>query len=43
MNVLETEVVGLVPQAALVATAEYYLQLEGFKRDQVLETRLRQV
>jgi glutamate formiminotransferase len=40
--VLESEVVGLVPQAALVATAEYYLQLEGFKRDQVLETRMQQ-
>ena len=30
VNVLESEVVGLVPQAALIATAEYYLQLEGF-------------
>jgi glutamate formiminotransferase / 5-formyltetrahydrofolate cyclo-ligase len=41
VNVLESEIVGLVPSAALVATAEYFLQLEGFKRDQVLETRLR--
>ena len=41
VNVLESEVVGLVPAAALVATAEYLLQLEGFKADQVLETRLR--
>jgi glutamate formiminotransferase len=40
--VLESEIVGLVPAAALVATAEYFLQLEGFKSDQVLETRLRQ-
>jgi len=40
--VLESEIVGLVPAAALVATAEYYLQFEGFKADQVLETRLRQ-
>ena len=39
--VLESEIVGLVPAAALVATAEYFLQLEGFKHDQVLETRLR--
>ena len=28
--VLESEIVGLVPQAALLAAAEYYLQLEGF-------------
>jgi glutamate formiminotransferase len=42
VQVLESEVVGLVPAAALVATAEYYLQFEGFKADQVLETRLRQ-
>lgn len=39
--VLESEIVGLVPAAALVQTAEYFLQLEGFKPDQVLETRLR--
>jgi glutamate formiminotransferase len=39
--VLESEIVGLVPAAALVQTAEYLLQLEGFKPDQVLETRLR--
>jgi glutamate formiminotransferase len=42
VSVLESEIVGLVPAAALVATAEYFLQLEGFKHDQVLETRLRQ-
>lgn len=40
--VLESEVVGLVPQGALVAAAEYYLQLEGFLPRQVLETRLRE-
>jgi glutamate formiminotransferase len=39
--VLESEVVGLLPAAALVQAAEYYLQLEGFRADQVLETRLR--
>jgi glutamate formiminotransferase / 5-formyltetrahydrofolate cyclo-ligase len=39
--VLESEIVGLVPSAALNATAEYYLQIEGFKADQVLEHRLR--
>jgi glutamate formiminotransferase / 5-formyltetrahydrofolate cyclo-ligase len=41
VTVLESEIVGLVPSAALVATAEYFLQLEGFTRQQVLETRLR--
>ena len=39
--VLESEIVGLVPAAALVASAEWYLQLEGFAPDQVLEQRLR--
>ena len=42
VNVLESEIVGLVPAAALVSTAEYFLQLSAFKPDQVLETRLRQ-
>jgi glutamate formiminotransferase/formiminotetrahydrofolate cyclodeaminase len=35
------EVVGLVPEAALLEAAEHALQLEGFARDQVLEQRLR--
>ena len=35
--VLESEMVGLVPSAALVSAAEWYLQLEGFRGDQVLE------
>ena len=39
--VLESEVVGLVPQAALVAAAEYFLQLDGFNAEQVLENALR--
>ncbi|HEV3141291.1 MAG TPA: glutamate formimidoyltransferase [Vicinamibacterales bacterium] len=39
--VLESEIVGLVPAAALHAAAEYYLQIEGFKTEQVLENRLR--
>ena len=41
VEVLESEIVGLVPAAALTDTAEYYLQLAGFKREQVLEARLR--
>jgi glutamate formiminotransferase len=39
--VLESEIVGLVPSAALNAAAEFYLQLAGFKADQVLENKLR--
>ncbi len=35
------EVVGLVPEAAMLDAAEHAMQLEGFKRDQVLELRLR--
>ncbi len=41
VSVLESEIVGLVPSAALAQAAEFYLQLEGFKTDQVLEARLR--
>jgi len=41
VQVLESEIVGLVPSAALNAAAEFYLQIEGFKADQVLENRLR--
>jgi len=41
--ILESEVVGLIPSAALNAAAEYYLQIEGFKADQVLENKLRSV
>lgn len=39
--VLESEIVGLVPSAALVSAAEFYLQLERFSGSQVLENRLR--
>jgi glutamate formiminotransferase/formiminotetrahydrofolate cyclodeaminase len=35
------EVVGLVPQAALLDAAEHTLRLESFRRDQVLEIRMR--
>ena len=42
VNVLESEIVGLVPAAALVSAAEYLLQLERFDPKQVLETKLRE-
>lgn len=34
------EVVGLIPEAAMLDAAEHVLQLENFRRDQVLELRL---
>ncbi|MDX1359576.1 MAG: glutamate formimidoyltransferase [Clostridia bacterium] len=40
VNVLGSEIVGLVPMQALVDSAEYYLGLENFSMDQVLENRL---
>jgi glutamate formiminotransferase len=43
VSILESEIVGLVPSAAINAAAEFYLQIEGFKPDQVLENKLRQV
>ena len=41
VGILESEIVGLVPSAALLSAAEYYLQVEGFNAGQVLENRLR--
>jgi glutamate formiminotransferase / 5-formyltetrahydrofolate cyclo-ligase len=41
VTILESEIVGLVPAAALVDTAVYHLQLEGFTAGQVLENKLR--
>ncbi|WP_101696592.1 glutamate formimidoyltransferase [Clostridium minihomine] len=40
VNVVGSEVIGLTPMAALIDCAEYYLQIENFNMDQVLETRL---
>ena len=41
VSVLESEIVGLVPSAALVDVGVSTLQLTQFTRDQILETRLR--
>lgn len=38
--VVGSEIVGLVPQQALNAAADFYLQLEKFSQDQILEHRL---
>jgi glutamate formiminotransferase / 5-formyltetrahydrofolate cyclo-ligase len=41
VTILDSEFVGLVPSAALFSTAEFYLQLERFAAEQVLENKLR--
>lgn len=38
--VVETEVYGMVPAAALLESAAYYLQISGFSPDQVLELKM---
>ncbi len=42
VTVLESEVIGLIPSAALVGAAEHYLQLERFGAGQILENKLRE-
>jgi glutamate formiminotransferase len=41
VTVLESEIVGLVPAAALTSSAAWFLQLDAFSEDQILETKLR--
>jgi len=43
VNVISSEIVGLVPQQALFDVADYYLQLENFSAAQVLEEKLRRL
>ena len=40
VQVVGSEIVGLTPMDALVDSAEFYLKLENFNRDQILEKRL---
>jgi glutamate formiminotransferase / 5-formyltetrahydrofolate cyclo-ligase len=40
--VLESEIIGLLPAGALLESAAWFLQIDGYREDQVLETRLRQ-
>jgi len=40
VNVIGSEIVGMVPLQALIDTADFYLRLEGFERKQVLEENL---
>jgi glutamate formiminotransferase/formiminotetrahydrofolate cyclodeaminase len=40
VGVHHSELVGLIPQEALTDAAVWYLQIDGFKSEQVLETRM---
>ena len=40
--VLDSEIVGLIPSAALIGTAAHYLQLSTFTPNQILENKLRE-
>ncbi len=40
VSIVGSEIIGLVPMAALIDTAEYYLGIENFSMDQVLEARI---
>lgn len=40
VSVIGSEVIGLVPMEALIQSAEYYLQIENFSMDQILEKRV---
>jgi glutamate formiminotransferase len=40
VNVVGSEIIGLTPMQALVDAAAFYLRIEDFKREQILEARL---
>ncbi len=40
VNVIGSEIVGLVPMEALIDAADYYLRLENFHKNQILEKRM---
>ncbi len=40
VNIVGSEIIGLVPMEALIDTASYYLGLENFSMQQVFETRI---
>ena len=43
VQILESEVVGLVPMEALTDSAQFYLQLRGFNNGQILERKLTEI
>ena len=40
VQILDSEIVGLVPNEALIDTAEFYLRLRNFSKNQILEQKL---
>ncbi len=42
VNILSSELIGLAPQEAFIESAQWYLQLDDFEPDQLLETRIAQ-
>ncbi|NLV87762.1 MAG: glutamate formimidoyltransferase [Tissierellia bacterium] len=40
VNVIGSEIIGLVPMAAMIDVADYYLRLENFDYSQILEKRM---
>jgi len=40
VNIIGSELIGLAPMEALIDSAVYYLQIEDFSMNQVLESRL---
>jgi len=43
VGIHHSELVGLIPQDALTEAAQWYIQLDGFKNEQILEQRLFQM
>src|SRR5437867_5892277 len=43
VSIASSEIIGLIPQRALEKTAEYYLRVENFKPEMILENRLDEV
>jgi glutamate formiminotransferase len=41
VRIRESELIGLIPEAALVAAARHYLQIDGMTSDQILEANIR--
>ena len=40
VSVVGTQIIGTLPQEALITCAEHYLRLEGFDREQIIENHL---
>ncbi len=41
VNVTSSEIIGLVPNDAIVDVADFYMRFEGFSKDQILEEKLK--